>query len=160
MKMIVVNANKCSGCRLCELSCSLKMIGEFNPARARMKVIGFEEPFALPLMCFQCEDPYCAEICPSGAITKERETGVIKISKQKCTGCKMCILACPFGTISFSSDEKIAVKCELCGGEPECVEVCPTGALEFRQAELAMNSRKRSLMGELKEIPERIKLRR
>jgi Fe-S-cluster-containing hydrogenase component 2 len=123
-----------------------------------MKVIGFEEPFALPLMCFQCEDPYCAEICPSGAITKEGETGIIKISKQKCAGCKMCILACPFGTISFSSDEKIAVKCELCGGNPECVEICPTGALEFKEAELAMNSRKRALMGEFKEVSERGKL--
>ena len=158
MKMIVVNANKCSGCRLCELACSLKMVGEFNPARARMKVIGFEEPFALPLMCFQCEDPFCAEICPSGAIVKEGETGIIKISKQKCAGCKMCILACPFGTISFSSDEKIAVKCELCGGNPECVEICPTGALEFKEAELAANSRKRAFMGEFKEISARVKL--
>jgi len=159
MKMIVVNANRCSGCRLCELACSLKMVGEFNPSRARMKVIGFEEAFALPLMCFQCEIPYCSEVCPSGAITKEEETGTIKISRQKCTGCKMCMLACPFGTISFSSEEKIAVKCELCGGEPECVMVCPTKALEFKEAGLAMNSRKRALLEELKEIHERIKLR-
>ena len=58
----------CTGCRLCEIACSLKNAGECNPARSKIRVIGFDEMFPMPLMCLQCEKPFCAEICPSGAI--------------------------------------------------------------------------------------------
>lgn len=157
MKIITVNPDKCDGCRLCELACSLKTIGEFNPARARIHVIGFEEIFSLPVMCFHCEKPYCAEVCPTGAITREEASGVNRISRQKCVGCKICTLACPFGNIVFSSEEKIAVKCELCDGKPECVLFCPTGALEFREADTAMIHKKAALSEKLKSIYEGIK---
>ncbi len=157
MKIITVNPDKCTGCRLCELACSLKTVGEFNPVRARIHVIGFEEIFSLPVMCFHCEKPYCAEVCPTGAITREEASGVNRIEKQKCVGCKICTLACPFGNIAFSSAEKIAVKCELCDGKPECVLFCPTGALEFREADTAMIHKKASLSEKLKSIYEGIK---
>ena len=157
MKIITVNQDKCVGCRLCELVCSLKNTGEFNPAKARIQVIGFEEVFSLPIACFQCEKPYCAEVCPTGAITRDEATGVIRVSKEKCTGCKICTLACPFGNIVFSSEAKVAVKCELCDGEPECVAFCPTGALEFREADTATIRKKIALSEKLKGIYEGIK---
>ncbi len=157
MKIITVNPDKCTGCRLCELACSLKNVGEFNPSRARIQVIGFEEVFCLPVMCYQCEKPYCAELCPAGAIVRDETTGLVRVIKEKCTGCKICTLACPFGCISFSSDEKIAVKCELCDGNPECVAFCPTRALEFREADTATIHKKRALSEKLKGIYEGIK---
>jgi carbon-monoxide dehydrogenase iron sulfur subunit len=157
MKIITVNPDKCTGCRLCELACSLRSVGEFNPARSRIRVIGFEELFCLPVVCFQCEKSYCAEVCPASAIVSEQATGVVRVIKEKCTGCKICILACPFGNIAFSSEEKIAVKCELCGGEPECVAFCPTRALEFREADTAMIYKQRTLSEKLKEIYQGIK---
>lgn len=154
MKVIAVDPNKCTGCRLCELACSLKNTGEFNPARARIQVIGFDELFSLPVVCFQCEKPYCAEICPTGAITKDTASGVVSISKDKCVGCKMCILACPFGTIVFSSEDRVPIKCELCGGDPECVLFCPTGALEFRTADIATIGKRIALSEEFRKIHE------
>ena len=60
MKIVTVNPDKCTGCRSCELACSLKNTGEFNPVRARIQVIGFDELFSLPVTCFQCEKPFCA----------------------------------------------------------------------------------------------------
>jgi len=157
MKVITVDVSKCTGCRLCELACSMKNSGEFNPTRARIQVIGFDEMFCLPVMCFQCEKPYCAEVCPAGAITRDEATGVFRTSKDKCVGCKMCTLACPFGNIVFSNEEKVAVKCELCGGEPECVLFCPTGALEFREADTAMIHKKVALSKKLEGIYEGIR---
>jgi len=157
MRIITINPDKCSGCRLCELVCSLRNVGEFNPARARIHVTGFEELFTLPVACFQCEKPYCAEVCPAGAITREETTGVIRVSKERCTGCKMCTVACPFGNIVFSSDEKVAVKCELCDGQPECADICPTGALEFKEADTAMFYKQRALSEKLESIYQGIK---
>lgn len=144
MKIVTVNPDKCTGCRLCELACSMRNTGEFNPASARLRVIDYDELFCLPVTCFHCEKPYCVEVCDTGAITKDEISGIVKISNQ-CIGCKMCILACPFGSIFFSSKEDIAVKCELCDGEPECVLFCPTGALEFKEANTATIRKKVSL---------------
>ena len=157
MKIVTVNPDECTGCRLCQLACSLRNVGEFNPTRARIHVIGFEELFCLPVVCFQCEKPYCAEVCPTGTIISEEATGIVRVTKEKCTGCKICIMACPFGNMAFSSVEKIAVKCELCDGHPECVAFCPTGALEFRVADTAMIYKQRTLHEKLKGIYEGIK---
>lgn len=157
MKIITVNPDKCTGCRLCELACSLKNVGEFNPARARIHVIGFEELFCLPIMCFQCEKPYCAQVCPACALIREEATGIVRVIKEKCVGCKICILACPFGNMAFSSEDRRTVKCELCDGNPECVAFCPTGALEFREADTATIYKKRALSEKLERIYQGIK---
>lgn len=152
MKVITVDVDRCTGCRACELACSLKNTGSFNPSRSRIRVLGHEELFCLPVTCFQCEKPYCAEVCPSGAISREESTGTVKVDIEKCIGCKMCSLACPFGNIVFSSEEKVSVKCELCGGDPECVAFCATGALEFKEANTAAIHKKTSLYEKLKGI--------
>ncbi len=152
MKIITVNPSQCTGCRLCELVCSLKNTGEFNPSRSRLRVIGFEELFSLPVMCFQCEKPYCAEVCPTGAIIRDEATGIVRVSKEECAGCKICTLACPFGNIVFSTDVKRAVKCELCDHAPECTDICPTGALEFKEADNATLYKRRMLSEKLKGI--------
>ena len=152
-----MSPDKCTGCRLCELACSLRNAGEFNPARARIQAIGFEELFVLPVTCFQCEKPYCADVCPTGAIGKDETTGIVRVSTDKCTGCKMCLLACPFGNIVFSHEEGVAVKCELCDGIPECVSICPTKALEFKEADIAMIGKKIALSEKIKSIYEGIK---
>ena len=129
--MLVISPNKCVGCRLCELVCSYKNFDEFNPIKSMIHVIGFEEMFSLPITCFHCEEPYCQEICPANAITRDQKSGAVQIISTKCIGCKMCVLACPFGNIHFNSEKKIAQKCNLCDGNPECVNFCPTGALQM-----------------------------
>lgn len=137
MKIIEVKTERCNGCRMCELACSIKKLGEFNPARSRIHVVGFEDEFCFPTTCFHCEQAYCTEACSASALVRDEATGMVKVLSDKCTGCKECIMACPFAGLAFSSEEGIVVNCDLCGGEPECVAVCPTGALELAEVDSA-----------------------
>jgi Fe-S-cluster-containing dehydrogenase component len=150
MKLLTVNPEKCTGCRLCELACSLRNAGEFNPWLARVQVVGFEEPFCFPIMCFQCTKPYCMTACPVGAITKDEEKGVVKVSHNICIGCKMCTFACPFGNIVFSIKEQTPLKCEFCEGEPECALICPTRAIEFKEEKISMIDKKIELLEQVR----------
>lgn len=154
MKAIIYDPDKCAGCRLCEAVCSLKNTGEFRPSAARITVAGYDELFSLPVACYQCDPAYCLEACPAGAITQDRDTGVKKVDEDKCVGCKLCNLACPFGNIAYSSSEHISVKCELCDGEPECVLFCPTGALTFKELDTAMVGKKLKIAERIREVIE------
>lgn len=160
-KMIVTDVEKCTGCGLCELMCSFKHIGEFNPVKSRIhKHVFWKQAIAIPVVCYQCEEPWCARICPAGAITvgKDETSGarLIEVSEQKCVGCKMCMLACPYGCIVVS-DSGYAEKCDLCDGDPECVKWCVTKAIRFVEPELGMISRKRGVAKRLLESYKEIK---
>jgi Fe-S-cluster-containing hydrogenase component 2 len=52
-------------------------------------------------------------------------------------GCKLCTIACPYGTIFYNPQSHKAVKCNLCDGQPACAEACPTAAIEYVEAETA-----------------------
>jgi anaerobic carbon-monoxide dehydrogenase iron sulfur subunit len=133
-KSLVVDLDKCTGCRTCEMACSFMHYGEYNPVKSAIQVSIFaEDAFFVPVVCFQCKDPHCMEVCPTGALTKNDVNGAfaVLVDKEKCVGCKMCTLACPFGCITIGH-ESIAKKCDLCGGQPECVVFCPTGAIQFQ----------------------------
>jgi molybdopterin-containing oxidoreductase family iron-sulfur binding subunit len=51
---------------------------------------------ALPVLCMQCDEPSCMEVCPTGA-TKQRDDGIVIVDKDECMGCKYCMMACPYG---------------------------------------------------------------
>jgi Fe-S-cluster-containing hydrogenase component 2 len=74
------------------------------------------------------------QACPVDAITLDAETGAKVVSDSLCVGCKVCTIACPFGTINYSADTGKVVKCDLCGGDPQCAEACPTGAITYVDA--------------------------
>ncbi|MCF8067361.1 MAG: 4Fe-4S dicluster domain-containing protein [Desulfobacterales bacterium] len=136
-KALVVDLDKCTGCRSCELACSFKHHGEFNPAKSAIHVSIFaDKAFYVPVVCYQCNKPFCKEVCPTGALYASEANGafVVKVDTEKCVGCKMCMLACPFGSITVQ-DDGFAQKCDLCGGEPECAVFCVPGAIEFKDME-------------------------
>ena len=133
-KKLSVYPEKCTGCRLCELGCSFKQTGEFNPAYSRVKVCIFgEDAFYTPIVCTQCDEAWCMKACPSGAISRDYGARVVKVNKERCVGCRMCTLACPFGTITYYALEGKAIKCDECDGQPECALFCPTGAIAFQE---------------------------
>ena len=69
-KSIVIDISKCTGCGYCELICSFAHHDEFNPLKARIRVNVFiEKSMAVPVVCYQCEGPWCAKACPTAAIT-------------------------------------------------------------------------------------------
>jgi len=131
-KTILVDATKCTGCRTCELVCSVKNEGIANPARARVQVMRFEAiVFEVPMLCQQCASAPCVAICPKNAISLDKDSGVVKVNDDLCIGCKMCMVVCPFGAMSFDPVGKKMFKCDQCGGEPVCVKFCETKALQY-----------------------------
>jgi len=145
-KILIVNADLCIGCRMCEAVCSLVHYGGIGISHARLRVVRYDgAALFIPVVCTQCEEPYCASACPSKAITKQSKTGVVKVSEKKCTGCKACLTACPFGAIGFA--ESVAIKCDHCGGRPHCVEFCQAKALTFGDPN-EISDRKRIALGD------------
>ncbi|MDH4182893.1 MAG: 4Fe-4S dicluster domain-containing protein [Nitrospinota bacterium] len=100
---------------------------------------------SFPAMCFHCENPPCAHVCPVAA-TFIRPDGIVQVDKHRCIGCRYCIVACPYKARSFvskpvepaedgnpnvpSRTHGVVEKCTLCahrvdeGKEPACVEAC------------------------------------
>ena len=131
-KMIVINPRICAGCRLCEVICSTVHYDVCSPARSNIRVVEWQDKgLTTPFTCLQCENAICMEVCPAKAISRDEKTGAVLIAEELCLGCKMCILACPFGGPRVNRETNLVVKCDLCGGEPRCVSNCPTGAIKF-----------------------------
>ncbi len=129
-KALVIDPGKCTGCRQCELACSFEHTGAFNPARSRIVVFDFHEKGRfVPYTCTQCDQAWCMQVCPVGAITNE--DGVKVVNAAICVGCKVCTIACPFGTINYEPATGKVIKCDLCGGDPACAKACPTEAIVF-----------------------------
>ena len=85
------------------------------------------------MKCNQCSEPACSEACPTGAITKSNVDGVVRINEDKCVGCGMCTLCCPYGGIYYDISAKKSLKCDNCDGDPQCVESCKYAVLDFAQ---------------------------
>jgi Fe-S-cluster-containing hydrogenase component 2 len=119
----------------CELACSLDNEGAFNPSKSRIRVFKFEdEGRFVPYTCTQCAEAWCLKACPVDAISLDPETGAKVVSDALCVGCKVCTIACPFGTINYNQDTGKVIKCDLCEGEPECATACPTDAITYIDA--------------------------
>ena len=85
------------------------------------------------MVCSQCENAFCMQVCPVGAITRTSQ-GVVQIDPDQCIGCALCVQYCPVDMVQIDPDTKRAVKCELCRGNPACVAACPTGALVLAES--------------------------
>jgi len=131
-RKIVVDRDRCTGCGLCQIECSLLHEGGFQPAAARIRIQPRKEGKSpVPLLCLQCESQQCVFVCPTGARWKRVETGQVVFQEDKCVHCKMCLLTCPNAGIIDLQEERLLF-CDFCGGEPACVEACPKGALSLR----------------------------
>jgi len=121
---IAAAEERCSGCRVCQLVCSLTLFRETNPGKAAIRVKGeFPEPGRYWItFCDQCGK--CAEVCPVEAITADG--GVYRIDRDSCTGCGLCVDTCPKGAMFTLAGEDSPFKCELCGA---CLEYCPRSAV-------------------------------
>lgn len=134
-KSLSIDPDKCTGCLQCELACSFESEGIFNPSKSRIKVFHFhDEGRAVPYTCTQCADAWCLQACPVDAITLDTSTGAKIVNDATCVGCKVCTIACPFGTINYNVDTGKVMKCDLCGGDPECAKACPTAAITYVDA--------------------------
>ena len=92
----------------------------------------FENSFAmyLPRLCEHCLNPGCVAVCPSGAIYKRKEDGIVLIDQNKCRGWRMCVSGCPYKKVYYNWHTGKSEKCLFCyprieSGEPTvCAETC------------------------------------
>lgn len=134
-KYLIVFPELCTGCRDCELVCSLKHEGVFNPQKSRIRVIrDVFQGVELPVVCMQCVDAPCMNSCRVEAISVD-DHGAKIIDYEKCIGCRRCIIVCPLGSNFLHPETGKPIKCDLCNGAPECVKFCSTGALRYVDAE-------------------------
>ncbi len=92
----------------------------------------FENTFMmyLPRLCEHCLNPTCVASCPSGAIYKREEDGIVLIDQDKCRGWRMCISGCPYKKIYYNWQSGKSEKCTFCyprieAGQPTvCSETC------------------------------------
>jgi nitrate reductase / nitrite oxidoreductase, beta subunit len=106
---------------------------DYNFADIEKEIYGqFENTFMmyLPRLCEHCLNPTCAAACPSGAIYKREEDGIVLIDQEKCRGWRMCVSACPYKKIYYNWSSGKSEKCIFCyprieAGEPTvCSETC------------------------------------
>lgn len=144
---IYCDITRCVGCKSCEIACAIEHSKSKNifaavketplpKRRVETQNIGSK---IISLHCQHCEDAPCVKACMSGALSKDEKTRATIHDKEKCVGCWMCVMVCPFGAIIRDAESHIAVKCDLCPDRDDpstgsglryaCVAACPTDAL-------------------------------
>ena len=167
-KAILFDSSKCSGCKGCQVACkcwnnlpspmeknsqkwngslqcpsdlegNTRIIMTFNEKEGGKN--GVQWAFGRRA-CMHCTDAACVDICPSGALFHDADTGLVSYDAAKCIGCQYCRSACPFdvprhtGVGITGAGIKIN-KCTGCldrieqGRKPACVTTCQPGALDF-----------------------------
>ncbi|MFC1906210.1 4Fe-4S dicluster domain-containing protein [Chloroflexota bacterium] len=107
---------------------------------------GLRNDYNDTLTCFQCNQPACMDICPSGAINKSDIDGIVRIDQFKCAGCSLCTLGCSYGQTYFDQHLNKAFKCDLCDGKPQCVDACPYGVLSFVKSDIVYDAVKEDIL--------------
>src|SRR4030042_5670961 len=115
---------KCSGCRRCEIACTLSHEGKIWPEASRVRVFMLVPGVEVPHLCAQCSNYPCVASCEFKALSVNEQTGAVIVDEETCTTCGVCIQACPGNVPHLNPSEKYIVICDLCGGEPECAKVC------------------------------------
>ena len=153
-KVFVIDVARCNGCHNCQIVCKDEHVtNDWSPIAKPQPDIG---QFWLeltetvrgtvpkvkvayrPHLCMHCDQAPCIEACPVEGALYQRADGMVIIDTQKCTGCRLCVEACPYDVIFFNEALNLAQKCTGCAhllddgwAEPRCADACPTNAIRF-----------------------------
>lgn len=155
-RIFFIDPSKCTGCRTCELVCSIINEGIANPCLSRIRIIDDKyQGVRVPMICQQCQDAVCISVCPTGALTRYEELGIVRCNEDRCIGCRMCVVTCPFGAMGFDALAKKVFKCELCDGDPECIKCCDEDAIKYVEPDVLMMDKKREAFESLSSLFEK-----
>lgn len=145
-----IDSSRCSGCKTCQVSCKDK--NDINVGRKFRRVYEYgggswvkegnawqNNTFAyyLSIACNHCDTPACVAGCPTGAMHKRKEDGLVLVNQDVCIGCRYCEMRCPYGAPQYDEEKHVMSKCNGCldrleqGLNPVCVDSCPQRAIEF-----------------------------
>lgn len=116
----------CTGCRICEVVCSMHHLGKVNVKEARIQYLDKWPRIGQVVFCQQCAKKACVDACATDALRLSDE-GLVILDRELCTGCLDCSEACVFGTLPTNGNYPLF--CDTCGGSYECTRWCPTKAL-------------------------------
>lgn len=129
---LMVNSSLCTGCRSCEMACSFAHTSSFSFNDSRIRIEKTEEDGQdIPLVCRQCDNSRCLEVCAPGALERDPVSRALCFNPKLCDKCHKCVEACAFCAVNVHPDSGHPLFCDLCGGDPACVERCPSGALVY-----------------------------
>ncbi|MBC7358929.1 MAG: 4Fe-4S dicluster domain-containing protein [Desulfacinum sp.] len=138
---MVIDVNRCTGCHGCTIACLSENNVPDGYYRSWVKVVmkgrypNVSTHF-LPRLCNQCDDAPCLNLCPTGA-TYRTADGVVHVNREVCVGCRICVVACPYGSRFPNPITHTADKCDFCyhritrGLQPACVDACTGRARIF-----------------------------
>jgi len=130
--VLEIDYEKCTGCQCCTIACALKRERISNPRLGRIQPARWEEEGVhIPIVCRQCEDAPCQRVCPVDALPRDPVTQVVNVDYDRCIGCRMCVIACPFGAMVVDPLANKILKCDHCDGDPMCVKVCRNEAVKY-----------------------------
>jgi benzoyl-CoA reductase subunit BamC len=136
IKTIKVDADKCNGCRTCEVVCSASHAtpkwSEINPARSRIRVITHRlQDIWLPVLAGEYAVAECAG--------RDR----YMIDGKQYDECSFCRASCPSRDFFKEPDSGLPLKCDVCEGEekPLCVEWCLNDVLIYEEREEEVEER-------------------
>ena len=157
MKKLYYDIKKCLGCRTCEIACALahsqskelfKALKEKVLSMPRKKVYRSGDN-NYPNSCRHCEEHPCVDACMAGALVYDKKSGLVLHDENRCVGCWMCVMVCPYGAIRPNIKTKIPIRCDKCKDEdePACVRACPTGAIIWQEVneEVSAKSKTKNL---------------
>lgn len=147
----VHNNIDCIGCRACEIACKDKNGLAPGPRFRRVMYIeGGTYPdvyaYKVNMSCNHCEKPACLPTCPTGAIFKRKQDGIVDIDSTLCIGCRRCEASCPYGAPQFDPVDNVVKKCNMCvdeidaGRKPYCVMACMMRVLDIGSMEKLENT--------------------
>ena len=149
MKRIIIEQEKCDGCKSCSIACmqahrgspgtiyDLDLTDPKNEARHTI-AIGYGGGY-FPIFCRHCAEPDCVGACMSGALKKESDTGHVQYDETRCGACFMCVMSCPYGNIKPDKATRAKIlKCDFCkddNEDPNCVKSCPKKAIHLEEVD-------------------------
>ncbi|MCL1992996.1 MAG: nitrate reductase [Spirochaetes bacterium] len=146
MKRIIIEQDKCDGCKNCSIACmqshrespgSVYDLDMLDPKNEyRHNITGKRGGGYVPVFCRHCAVPECVGACMSGAL-KKTGNGHVQYDEERCGSCFMCVMSCPYGNIKpdKATGSKI-VKCDFCkddNEDPSCVKSCPKKAIHVEE---------------------------